>query len=973
MTTHQDFELIKEADVPELNTKARLFRHRGTGAQLLSLENDDENKVFGISFRTPPSDSTGVAHILEHAVLCGSRKYPVKEPFVELIKGSLNTFLNAMTYPDKTCYPVASQNVQDFYNLIDVYLDAVFYPRITPEILEQEGWHYELDDPSKPLAYKGVVFNEMKGAYQSPDGLLGRYSQEALFPYNTYGVDSGGDPQHIPDLTYDQFKAFHQTYYHPSNAYIYFYGDDDPAERLERISQYLNEFEAAGVDSAVPLHPQFDQPRRVTFPYDAGEETDLAKKALMTLNWLLPEVNDRTLMMSLSILSFILMGTSAAPLYKALIDSGLGEDVTGGGLRGHLRQMYFSAGLKGLALADVNQVETLILETLTKLVREGIEREAVEAAFNTFEFSLRENNTGSFPRGLSLMLRVLTTWLHEGDPFDMLGFEAPLAAIREAYLKDPAFFEQLIERHLLQNSHRVTVVLEPDPALRQRQEAAEAERLEQFRASLNDRQLQEIVDHTRRLKQMQETPDPPEALATIPGLSLADLDKQGKNIPLAELEINETKILYHDLFTNGIVYLNVGFNLHTLPQELLPYISLFTQALLKIGTEDEDFVKLTQRIGRKTGGIWPSTFTSAVKDQTEGTAWFFLNGKATMAQAGDLLEIMRDILLKVKLDNQERFRQMALEEKAGEEASLIPGGANVVDTRLRALFDEAGWIDEQMSGVSYLFFLRRLIEEIEQDWPTVLMRLEDIRGTLLNRNSMLCNVTLDEANWGQFQPQLADFLSALPARPTSLARWTPQAGYQFEGLTLPAKVNYVGKGANLYDLGYTLHGSHMVITNYLRTTWLWERIRVQGGAYGGFCRFDSHSGVLTFLSYRDPNLLATIDNYDATAQFLRQVELSDEEITKSIIGAIGQIDAYQLPDAKGYTSLVRYLLGITDEIRQQRREEILSTGPSEFRAFADVLERVKEQGFVVVLGGQEEIEKANQTRGGDWLTTHKVL
>jgi Zn-dependent M16 (insulinase) family peptidase len=973
MTIHQAFELIKEADVPELNTKARLYRHLKTGARLLSLENDDENKVFGITFRTPPTDSTGVAHILEHAVLCGSRKYPVKEPFVELIKGSLNTFLNAMTYPDKTCYPVASQNVQDLYNLMDVYLDAVFYPRITPEILQQEGWHYELENPADPIVYKGVVFNEMKGAYSSPDSLLSRYSQEVTFPHNTYGVDSGGDPQHIPDLTYEQFKAFHQTYYHPSNAYIYFYGDDDPAERLNRIDEYLKDFQAAQIDSSIALHPLLDEPRRVNFPYDAGEETDLNKKILMTINWLLPEVTDRTLMMSLSLLSFILMGTSAAPLYKALIDSGLGEDVTGGGLRGQLRQMLFSAGLKGITSEDVAKVEQLILDTLAKLSQEGLDREAIEAAFNTFEFSLRENNTGSFPRGLSLMLRVLTTWIYEGDPFAMLGFEAPLAAIREHQAQDPRYFEKLIERYLLQNNHRVTVFLEPDPNLRQRQEAAEAERLAGVRADLSEKELQEIIDNTRLLKMMQETPDPPEALAAIPTLTLADLDRQGKNIPLVLSELSGTQTLYHDLFTNGIVYLNLGFNLHTLSQELLPYISLFTQALLRIGTEKEDFVKLTQRIGRKTGGIWPSTFTSAVKDQTEGTAWFFLSGKATMAQIDDMLEIMRDILLTVKLDNLDRFRQMALEEKAGEEASLIPGGSNVVDSRLRALFNETDWAEEQMSGVSYLFFLRRLIEEIEQDWPTVLMKLEDIRQTLLNRNSMLCNVTLDEANWSQFQPKLADFLSVFPNRPMSLARWIPVQGHQFEGLAIPAKVNYVGKGANLYDLGYQLHGSHLVITNYLRTTWLWERVRVQGGAYGGFCRFDSHSGVFNFLSYRDPNLLATLDNYDAASQFLGQIQLSDDEITKSIIGAIGQLDAYQLPDAKGYTSMVRYLLGISDKTRQQRREEVLSTTGADFKAFAEILERVRERGFVVVMGSQEGIEAANQSRGNNWLTVHKVL
>lgn len=973
MTTHPAFELIKEVEIPEINSLARLYRHHKTGAELLSMLNDDENKCFGITFRTPPTDSTGLPHILEHAVLCGSRKYPVKEPFVELMKSSLNTFLNAITFPDKTCYPVASQNVQDLYNLIDVYLDAVFHPHLTPEILQQEGWHYELENPDDPIVYKGVVFNEMKGAYSSPDSLLGRYSQEVVFPENTYGVDSGGDPQQIPKLTYEQFKHFHQTYYHPSNARIYFYGDDDPERRLELIEEYLKDFEAAEIDSAIPLQRHYDEARRAHFPYDAGEEADLRRKGYLTLNWLLPETTDPDLTMSLYILSYILVGNSAAPLRKALIDSGLGEDVTGGGLRGQLRQMHFSTGLKGIAVADADKVERLILETLANLTKDGIERAAIEAAFNTFEFSLRENNTGSFPRGLSIMFRALNTWLYDGDPLAMLGFEAPLATVRANLTQDPGYFEKLIDQYLLQNQHRATVVLEPDPTLGQRQEAAEVEQLTQVKARLSGAEIQAIIESSGQLKLMQETPDPPEALAKIPTLTLADLDKEGKSIPLTISEIQGARILYHDLFTNGIVYLNVGFNVHTLPQEFLPYLPLFTQALLKIGTEKEDFVKLTQRIGRKTGGIWPSTFVSPVKDQSEGLAWFFLSGKATMAQADDLLEIMRDILLTVKLDNRERFLQMALEEKAGEEASLIPGGSGVVDSRLRALFNEADWAEEQMGGVSYLFFLRQLVGDIEKNWPEVLRRLEDIRQTLLNRTGMLCNITLDEANWSQFQPKLAGFLSALPFRPMSLARWTPRPGHHFEGLTIPAQVNYVGKGANLYELGYDLHGSQMVVTNFLRTTWLWERVRVQGGAYGGSCRFDSHSGIFNFLSYRDPNLLQTLDNYDGASQFLDQVDLSEAEIAKNIIGAIGQLDSYQLPDAKGYTSLVRHLLGISDEIRQQRREEVLSTRLAHFRTFGDVLAQVNERGFVVVLGSQENIEAANAARGGNWLTVHKVL
>lgn len=971
MTAIHGFELIKDTEVAEYNTRARLYRHAATGAELLSLENNDENKVFGITFRTPPPDSTGIAHIMEHSVLCGSRKYPLKEPFVELIKGSLKTFLNAFTFPDKTCYPVASQNLQDFYNLIDVYLDAVFYPRITPEILQQEGWHYELENPTGPMIYKGVVFNEMKGAYSSPDSLLGRYSQQTLFPDNAYGVDSGGDPEHIPNLTYQQFKTFHQTYYHPSNARIFFYGDDPPQERLKLVQEYLKDFEAIQVDSSVELQPQFDAPRRETFPYDAGDETG-EKKSYLTVNWLLPENANPEQTLSLTILSYILLGTSASPLRKALIDSGLGEDVTGG-LDTQLRQMVFMAGLKGIAGGDVDKVENLILDTLARLAREGIEPETVEAALNTLEFNLRENNTGSFPRGLSLMLRSLTMWLYGGDPVAPLAFEAPLAAIKEKVAADESYFEKLIDRHLLQNNHRVTVALEPDPNLGQRQEAAEAERLAKAQAAMDQARLEEVIKETRKLKQMQETPDPPEALAAIPSLTLDDLDEKIKTVPLAVETQQGTEILYHDIFTNGIVYLDVGFNLHALPQELLPYVSLFSQALLKIGTETEDFVKLSQRIGRKTGGIWPASFLSAQQNSRESAAWLFLRGKATMTQTDDLLDILRDILLTVKLDNRDRFKQMVLEAKAGAESGLIPAGHNVVDTRLRANFHQADWADEQMGGLTHLFFLRQLAKDVDNDWPGVLAKLEDVRKTLLNRNAMLCNVTLDADNWQQFQPKLANFLDTLPARPMSQAVWTPQPPLSHEGLTIPAKVNYVGKGANLYELSYRYHGSVIPITNYLRTTWLWERVRVQGGAYGGFCRFDSHSGVFSYLSYRDPNLLGTLDNYDRASQFLTNVDLSREEIVKSIIGAIGQMDAYQLPDAKGYASMVRHLIGMTDEIRQQRRDEVLSTTQAHFREFADALAQVNERGLVVVLGSQEDIAAANARRGNHWLSVQKVL
>ena len=979
MPNRNGFELLVEKMIPDINTKARYFRHHKTGAEVLSLENDDENKTFGITFRTPPTDSTGLPHIMEHSVLCGSRKYPLKEPFVELLKGSLKTFLNAFTYPDKTCYPVASQNKQDFYNLVDVYLDAVFHPRLSPQILAQEGWHYELENPDDPLVYKGVVFNEMKGAYSSPENVLGRYIQQSLFPDNAnYSVDSGGDPKEIPNLTFEQFQKFHQTYYHPSNARIFFYGDDDPDERLRLLTTYLDEFQRLEVNSKISLQPLSNQPQRLRYTYAVDEaDGESGNKGYLTVNWLMPDIPELEQRLSLQILSYILVGTSASPLRKALIDSGLGEDVTGGGMAGHLRQMFFSTGLKGMALQDADQVETLILGTLQSLVEEGIDPDMIEAAINTVEFQLRENNTGAFPRGLSLMLRSLGNWLYERDPLEPLALEAPLAVIKEKIAADKRFFEALVDQYLVQNKHRTVLTLVPDPEQRQRDDAAEKERLSQVRDRMNDGDLQSVIEEAQALKLRQETPDPPEALAKLPRLKLSDLDKQNKIIPISILDEGGTKTLYHDLFTNGIVYLDVGFNMHTLPADLLPYFPLFSNALLRVGTESEDFVKLSQRIGRKTGGIWTSSLTSSLRAGEGSAAWFLLRGKSTIDQTSDLLAIMQDVLLTVKLDNPERIKQLILESKARQETGLVPGGHSVVDTRLRARFNEADWLDEQLGGISQLFFTRHLVEQIDKDWPALLAKLEAIRELLLNRQAMFYNVTLDESNWRQFQPKLTEFTASLPGAMATAAAtlqdWSPDALPEFEGLTIPAQVNYVGKGANLYDLGYQLHGSISVITNFLRTSWLWERVRVQGGAYGGFCLFDQESGVLTYLSYRDPNLLSTLENYDQTSDFLRTLDLSQDEVTKNVIGAVGRLDGYQLPDAKGYSSMVRHLIGITDERRQQHRDEILATTAADFKAFVEVLEAVSQQGQVVVMGSHEAIEAANNERGGNWLKIQKVL
>ncbi|RPJ47140.1 MAG: peptidase M16, partial [Chloroflexi bacterium] len=813
------------------------------------------------------------------SVLCGSRKYPVKEPFTEMLKGSLNTFLNAFTFPDKTCYPVASQNIQDFYNLVDVYMDAVFFPLLSPYTLMQEGWHYELENSSNPLTYKGVVFNEMKGAYSEPEGILSDEIQRSLFPDNTYQFDSGGNPAVIPDLTFEQFEDFHETYYHPSNARIFFYGNDDPEQRLIITHEYLHLFEAIPVQSQVALQQPFNEPHRAEIPYEVAEGQE-NPKAYVAVNWLLPETGDPELVFGLSILEQVLIGTPAAQLRKALIDSGLGEDLTGRGLETSTRQLFFSTGLKGVEPQNVEKVEMLIIDTAANLAINGVYPENIAAAINTIEFRLRENNTGAYPRGLVVMLRALDFWLYGKDPLAPLAFEAPLNAIKARLAAGESYFEHLIEAYLVNNTHRTTVVLTPDTSLGEKRAADERKRLDTARAGMDEQAVEKTIETARRLKEMQEAPDSPEAMMTIPTLELDDIDRETRRIPIEILQNGQTQVLFHDLFTNGILYLDLGFNLRVLPQEWIPYLPLFSRALTETGTKTESFVQLLQRIGRNTGGIRPTVLTSASRNTGKSIAWLFLRGKAMAGQTGELLAILRDVLTGANLEDRERFRQMALEARARMESRVLGAGAGIIASRLSARFDEADWASEQMGGVSYLFFLRQLTQQIEQDWPAVLKTLQGIRDMLLNSPNAICNVTIDAANWQTLQPQINDFLSGLPERSAAEQTWAISPFPASEGLTIPSQVNYVGKGANIYKLGYQLKGSTFVVNKHINDNWLWNKVRVQGGAYGGFSSFDSQSGILNFLSYRDPNLLQTLEIYNQTGEYLKNLEIDEAELNK---------------------------------------------------------------------------------------------
>ena len=1008
------FLLEREQAIPELSALARVYRHAKTGGRLLSIISPDENKVFGIALRTPPADNTGLPHILEHSVLCGSKKYPVKEPFVELIKGSLNTFLNALTFPDKTCYPVASANVQDFYNLVDVYLDAVFFPRLTGNTLKQEGWHFDVEAVDQPLAYKGVVFNEMKGAYSSPESLLSEYSQRALFPDTCYGLDSGGDPERIPGLTFAQFMDFHTRYYHPSNAYAFFSGDDDPDTRLALLDAVFSQFgdgRGAAATSAISLQPPFDAPRRFTHPYAAdagdlleedgdetnepGEARESKPRAMCTVNFGLPEpASDPVdpdnptspaeggpdLNLALSVLEHVLIGLPSSPLRKALVDSGLGEDLTGGGLETDLRQLAFSVGLKGLhapsvaeAEATAAKVEELVLATLRELAETGLHADDIEAAMNSVEFDLRENNTGSYPRGLALFFEALSTWLYDADPLMLLPFEGPLARLKARLAKGEKVLEELIRTQFLDNPHRALVTLVPDTTLAETREAAEQARLAAVRAALSPAELESLVAETHALHALQEAPDAPEDLAKIPRLTLADLPLKNAAIPHVRTTLAGAPAHLHELPTRGIVYLDLGLDLSAVPDELIPLVPILGRALMEMGTKRSSFVDLTRKVAMTTGGIWPQSFVASVR-QSDGSCAaqpcqrLFLRAKATAQRTPALLDILAEVLLEPDFSDTERLGKIVLETKARREHRLIPAGHALAASRLKARYGAAQAVSEAMQGLTGFFYVRELANRMDKDPASVVRDLETLLGLMLRRSALVANITADGPALADTANRLSGLLTTLPDADRPDAVRSLPVLPQREGLVLPAQVNYVCTGANVKALGQAPGAAAAVVGNFLRAGYLWERVRVQGGAYGAGVSYSRTSGNLSFTSYRDPNLGRTVEAFAAVAPYLAGLQIDAPELEKSIIGSVGDLDHYLLPDAKGFTALARDLTGEDADYRQAARDAILSANLRDFREFGEAVAVATTKGCMVIAGGREALAGS-----GLDLTLTKVL
>ena len=957
--SYHGFKCIHQENIKELNTLALRFEHEKTGAELLVLENDDDNKVFSVTFRTPPANDRGVAHILEHSVLCGSRKYPVKEPFVELMKSSLQTFLNAMTFPDKTMYPVASRNQKDLFNLMNVYLDAVFHPRITEETFMQEGWHYELEDPESPVSYKGVVFNEMKGVFSSPESVLDRYLAHSLFPKTTYGYESGGDPVAIPELTYEEFKDFHRRYYHPSNSRIFLYGDGNTEEYLKFLhGEYLSGFDRMEIDSQVGLQRRFSKPKWKEVAYPVSKDESLEKKTFVVVGLKLDKSSNYEHCLFMEILSHILLGTPGSPLRKALLESNLGSEVIGGGFDDNRIETLFAVGLKGAEKENAQKIVDLIFNTLKDLVDKGIDENQILASVNTVDFKLREANFGGFPKGIVYNIQALGSWLYDADPLSHLKYDRLMKKVKKKSTE--GHFEKLIQKYFLENKHCSVVTLVPKQGLAEKQEAKIRKQLRQMKASLSQPEIENLVKTTHTLQKMQMEPDPPEALATLPSLTLEDVNQEAPHYPNEIKKEHAPTTLFHDLFTNKIAYTQLCFNTDKVPQDKIQYLTLLGRLVLGMGTNKRDYVEMGQQIGIRTGGISSSDFSTVpLGNRSQIISYLNFNGTALVEKVDDLFDLYEELFGERNFDNHQRLAEIIRSAKANMEASIVPNGNHYVLSRLQSYHSRLGRYDEMLEGITYFRFLEELLDRVETNPNEVADSFREVAQYIFTRENLLVNVTCSAKDYKKVEKRLQGVTDVLSDKSFSKVELDFDSSVDMnEAFMTASTVQYVGKAANLYDYGFKFSGQFDVLKALLRTVYLWDRVRVKGGAYGSTLSFDLYTGDLALVSYRDPNLAETLEVYDDIPGFLSHLDIPEEEFEKIVIGCAGKIDPPLSPDRKGSLSKTEYLAGMTHEFKQQRLEELMSTRLSDIRDYAGLFEQVRDQGTVCALGNESKIKKA---------------
>ena len=957
------YELQKEEDLKGIKAKGYLLRHRKSGARVVYIENDDNNKVFSIGFRTPPSDSTGVPHIMEHSVLCGSKNFPAKDPFVELVKGSLNTFLNAMTYPDKTVYPVASCNDKDFQNLMHVYMDAVFYPSIYEheEIFRQEGWSYQLDSAEDKLKYNGVVYNEMKGAFSSPEGVLDRVILNTLFPDTSYANESGGDPEVIPELTYEQFLDFHRKYYHPSNSYIYLYGDMDAEEKLNWLDQeYLGKYDREPVDSTICFQEPFAEIQEKFIPYSIASEESEEDNTYLSYNKVVGTSLDKELYLAFQILDYALLSAPGAPLKKALTDAGIGKDIMGSYDNG-IYQPIFSVIAKNANAEQKEEFIKVIEDVLKASVKNGIDTKAIEAGINYHEFRYREADFGNYPKGLMYGLQMMDSWLYDDEkPFIHIEALDTFEFLKKQI--GTGYYESLIQNYLLDNPHGAIVIVTPEKGRTARMETELEEKLQEYKASLTAEEIETFVQKTHALEDYQSEPESEENLEKIPVLKREDISREIEPIINEELTLAGVPVIFHEIETNGIGYVDVLFDMSSVEEEDLPYVGILQSVLGIIDTKHYDYGTLFNEINVNTGGI--GTSLELYNDVTNirekaFKATFEIKGKALYGKLPVAFDMMREILMESKLDDGKRIREILAMLKSRLLMKFQSSGHVTAVLRAQSYASPAAKLKDMTNGIAFYETVSYLEEHFEEEKEKLSEKLIDLSKKLFRGDNMMLSYTAAKEGLEDLEIMVEKLKNSLHTQVSEESRCVIHCEKKNEGFKTASKVQYVAKAGNFIDQGVAYTGALQILKVIMSYDYLWQNIRVKGGAYGCMSNFN-RIGEGYFVSYRDPNLKRTLDVYEGVVDYLKNFTVSERDMTKYIIGTMSGIDQPMTPASKGDRSMNLYMNKVSAEMIREERNQILDAGQDDIRALYKVAEAVLRADQMCVIGGEDKIEEEKE-------------
>ena len=957
------YECLKEEELKGIKARGSLLKHKKSGARILLIENDDENKVFNIGFRTPPSDSTGVPHIMEHSVLCGSKNFPAKDPFVELVKGSLNTFLNAMTYPDKTVYPIASCNDKDFQNLMHVYMDAVFYPNIYrhEEIFRQEGWSYKLDSLEDKLEYNGVVYNEMKGAFSSPEGVLDRVVLNTLFPDTSYANESGGDPEEIPNLTYEQFLDFHKKYYHPSNSYIYLYGNMDMEEKLDWLDkEYLSHFDYDPVDSEIRYQEPFQQMIEKEMPYSIASDESEEDNTYLSYSKVIGTSLDKELYLAFQILDYALLSAPGAPLKMALTEAGIGKDIMGSYDNG-IYQPIFSIISKNSNVEQKDAFVKVIEDTLRDIVENGMDRKALEAGINYHEFRYREADFGGYPKGLMYGLQIMDSWLYDDEkPFIHIEAMDTFEFLKEQV--DTGYFEELICQYLLDNQHGAIVIIKPEKGRTARMDKELDEKLQTFKESLSKEEQEKLVQRTRSLEEYQSALDKEEDLEKIPVLRREDISREIEPIINEEMKIAGIPMVFHEIETNGIGYVDILFDMSGVEEELLPYVGILQSVLGIIDTTHYKYGELFNEINVHTGGIGTSlelyTDVTRVREK-EFKATFEMKGKALYEKLPIAFEMMSEILTESKLDDTKRLKEILAMLRSRLLMKFQSSGHTTAALRAMSYASPSAKLKDMTSGIEFYDKVAYIEEHFEEEKEKLTQILTNLSRRLFRADHMMISYTAAKEGLNGMEEMTESMKSRLFKGQVEETNCVIHCEKKNEGFKTASKVQYVARVGNFIDYGASYSGALQILKVILSYDYLWQNIRVKGGAYGCMSSFN-RTGEGYFVSYRDPNLQRTMEVYEGVVDYLENFTVSERDMTKYIIGTMSNIDQPMTPSAKGDRSMNLYMNKVSADMIRKERLEILEAGQDDIRRLARVVEAVLKADQICVIGSEDKIEEAKE-------------